>query len=581
MDKHTPGGRRAQPTGSNEHGPRYEWTFTEASKTDPVELRLQPVAFLPVVFVPGIMGTNLFNPTVADPKKGRVWNVDGSGDAFGGAFRSPGGRQAELHFARTQVYEHGKVPDERSQTGLNNDQDYWERGWGEIGYMSYGEFLLWLERTLNAPAGATRQATLMSQLTTALGPQATQAPAGWQAARPFDPLKADELTQANRWLMPVYACGYNWLGDNAEAAQRLQSRINTIIAKHHDGRFAFCKQVVLISHSMGGLVARACQALPGMQHKIAGVLHGVMPTVGAPVAYRRCKVGMGDEGPSGLGLAATKAWGAAKVIGMSGQHVTPVFAQSPGALQLLPSQAHPPGWLRITGPDGRDLYPPLPSANPYDEIYRERIRWWGLVREEWLRPRGSRFQMDFSTFKDKHLTRAEDFHKAVGLDHFHPCTYAFYGHGGQSEAGPIQSFESVQWRVLPGKRPGAPPLQQVAQLTHDQVCLDGSNPEHIGKTVTPVLTEKTYSEAVDVVEEWHYELRATGPEPGGDGTVNRRSAAAVGQGARRVKQVFTLPDIAHEPAYKSLFAQRLVVYAVLKISAQAINPLPFSQVQKP
>ena len=133
---------------------------------------------------------------------------------------------------------------------------------------------------------------------------------------------------------------------------------------------------------------------------------------------------------------------------------------------------------------------------------------------------------------------------------------------------------------LPGLRPGASPLLQVPHLTHAQVNLEGSNPEHIGKTVTPVLTEKTYSEAVDVVEEWHYELRAAGPEPGGDGTVNRRSAAAVGQGARRVRQVFTLPDIAHEPAYKSLFVRRLVMYAVLKISAQAINPLPFSQVQK-
>ena len=579
MDKHTPGVRRAQPTGSNEHGPRYEWTFTDASKTDLVELRLQPVAFLPVVFVPGIMGTNLVELKTTGRSRVRVWNVDDAPGAMVGAIRDPSQRQADLHFARTQIYEQGKVPDERSQTGLNNDQDYWDRGWGEVGYMSYGEFLLWLERTLNASAGASRQAMLMSQLTTALGPQATQAPAGWQAARPFDPIKADELTQADRWLMPVYACGYNWLGDNARAAERLQARINAVIERHHDGRFGFCRQVVLITHSMGGLVARACQALPDMQHKIAGVLHGVMPTLGAPVAYRRCKVGMGDEGSSGIGLAATAAWGAAKVIGQSGQHVTPVFAQSPGALQLLPSQAHPPGWLRITGPDGRDLYPPLPSANPYDEIYRERIRWWGLVRDEWLRPQGSRFQMDFSSFED-HLDVARKFHTALSPEDSHPCTYAFYGHGGQSEAGPIQSFESVQWRAVPGKRLGAPPLQQVPQLTHAQVNLEGSNPEHIGKTVTPVLTEKTYSEAVDVVEEWHYELRAAGPEPGGDGTVNRRSAAAVGQGARRVRQVFTLPDIAHEPAYKSLFVRRLVVYAVLKISAQAINPLPFSQVQK-
>ena len=54
---------------------------------------------------------------------------------------------------------------------------------------------------------------------------------------------------------------------------------------------------------MGGLVARACQALPSMEAKIAGKLHGVMPTVGAPVACRRCKVGMMDQGTWGMSAA--------------------------------------------------------------------------------------------------------------------------------------------------------------------------------------------------------------------------------------------------------------------------------------
>lgn len=567
--------RRAQAVGSNEQGPRYEWLLTDQAKSDPVELRIQPMAFLPVVFVPGIMGSNLVTQRAKDPDKARVWNVDSTTGAAGGLFRNPGQRQNELHFDRTEVYTRGKVPNERSNTGLNNEQDYWARGWGEVGYISYGEFLLWLERTLNAPSGAPRQTLLQSELTAALGPQATQTPRAWQAARPFDALKPDELTQANRWLMPVYACGYNWLGDNKDAATRLQKRIDEIISKHHDGRYAFCKQVLLITHSMGGLVARACQALPDTQHKIAGVLHGVMPTVGAPVAYRRCKVGLMDEGPSGMGLAAAKAWGSAKAIGETGQHVTPVFAQSPGALQLLPSQAHPPGWLRITGSDGRDMQPPLPDANPYAEIYRERRRWWGLVREEWLRPPGGRFPMDFEVFNDRHLQAAEDFHVAVKSQTYHPCTYAFYGDGGQDDNGAIQSFEQVQWQVQAGTRPGAPPLQQVPQLTYAQVDFDGSNPEHIGTDF-----EQPPEGAPEIVAaglHWHYKLRAAGPQPGGDGTVNTRSGRAVGQGAAKVKQVFSLPGIAHEPAYKSLEVHRLVVYAVLKISAQASYPIPFSK----
>jgi hypothetical protein len=149
-------------------------------------------------------------------------------------------------------------------------------------------------------------------------------------------LLSDDLIARARFRMPVYACGYNWLDSNIEAAKRLRQRIVDVI-KENSHEHSRCSQVILVTHSMGGLVARACQQLDGMQEAIAGIVHGVMPSVGAAVAYRRCKIGMADEDPA-----------AAMVIGRTGQEVTAVFAQAPGALQLLPARQYRSGWPLLT-----------------------------------------------------------------------------------------------------------------------------------------------------------------------------------------------------------------------------------------
>ncbi|MNR21620.1 hypothetical protein D3C85_1385320 [compost metagenome] len=109
-----------------------------------------------------------------------------------------------------------------------------------------------------------------------------------------------------------------------------------------------------------------------MEAAICGIIHGVMPTNGAPVAYRRCKVGMRDED-----------YGTSLVIGGSGQEVTAVFAQSPGALQLLPTRRYSPGWLKLLREEQSRTVPamsavPSPSQCPYETIYLERSRWWGV-----------------------------------------------------------------------------------------------------------------------------------------------------------------------------------------------------------
>jgi PGAP1-like protein len=94
------------------------------------------------------------------------------------------------------------------------------------------------------------------------------------AELPFKSIMSDDLLKRSKFWMPVYAVGYNWLASNSVAAERLQGEINRITQHYNQGQFS-CKQVVLVTHSMGGLVARACAQLPGMAETIVGVVHGV------------------------------------------------------------------------------------------------------------------------------------------------------------------------------------------------------------------------------------------------------------------------------------------------------------------
>ncbi|MCK0745600.1 esterase/lipase family protein, partial [Chromohalobacter nigrandesensis] len=60
-----------------------------------------------------------------------------------------------------------------------------------------------------------------------------------------------------RFNFPVHACGYNWLQSNTDSAATLAKRVDEIIAGYRRARMT-CDQAILVTHSMGGLVARYC-----------------------------------------------------------------------------------------------------------------------------------------------------------------------------------------------------------------------------------------------------------------------------------------------------------------------------------
>ncbi len=153
--------------------------------------------------------------------------------------------------------------------------------------------------------------------------------------------------------LPVYACGYNWGASNVDSAKALNKFIDRVIDENREPKKpkGWCEKVILVTHSMGGLVTRQAVQF-GKQAKILGVVHGVQPALGAAAAYWRMKAGF-ERGVDG-NLPNPAAW----VLGTNGAEVTALLGWLPGGLQLLPGPAYTDNdgekqWLQITDDDGR------------------------------------------------------------------------------------------------------------------------------------------------------------------------------------------------------------------------------------
>lgn len=570
------GGRHAAALLEARGNPAFEWTLTPTESSDLVKIVVQD-RVLPVIFVPGIMGSNLMDLS-GDP----VWRLD---TGLGGvpwslarkvAPMGPGRRQRLMHPDRTQVDPNGQVPSTAAGTisgrsGREREAAYRERFWGEIGDGPYHSYLQWLEEQLNGQglnpalwAGFSYAHPMMSAAPVPGEPRPApellegqemlvRGMAPGTSEKPMVPLMSDDLLKRARARMPVYACGYNWLASNAAAARQLRDRIRQVIAM--ESRRGACEQVLLVTHSMGGLVARRCASLPGMQDMIAGVVHGVMPAVGAAVAYRRCKVGMRDED-----------FMAGLVIGSNGREVTAVFAQAPGALQLLPSRQYRPGWLKFKDGEGRDLEP-APMEDPYNEIYLRRDRWWGLVREEWLRPGGG-IPVSWADYEEN-MGEAKDFHEAL-RGSYHSNTYVYYGADER-----VPSFENVTWTMKQGLAPDSnppPDAPTVRAMSGADVRDSGRNPLYVGGRLE-VVTDAGFGGPA-TYQSSYWELLAERQDGGGDGTVPSSSGASPMSHASQptsIRQQFRLVGFEHEPAYNNEGARLVTLHCIQKIAAEAMS----------
>jgi hypothetical protein len=196
------------------------------------------------------------------------------------------------------------------------------------------------------------------------------------------------------FVFPVYGFGYNWSASNRTSGAKLAERITQVIA---DAKAVVgaCEKVILVTHSMGGLVARAAMALSGAQGQVFGVVHGVQPAYGAPAAYMRMKAGFEGSGITGRI--------ASRFLGPTGRDVTALLANAIGGLELLPGKQYLTSdgssrWLEIPDLPGGSHFLPL-RDDSFNDIYRvpavvvagpgsgpTRNDYWGLVDPELLTP---------------------------------------------------------------------------------------------------------------------------------------------------------------------------------------------------
>lgn len=480
-----------------------------------------PDRIIPVIFVPGVMGSNL------RPKgKGERWRMDSKLSAASWMTKGAKARKESLRPAAMEVDRQGKVPTDMALPA----EELRRRGWGEIGAMSYGAALRWLEEHLNDYQ--TARTGLREQLRSR----------GLGADTGESPLTEDEVRLSYRYRFPVHVCGYNWLDDNDVSAKRLARRIDEVIARYRRDRKK-CEKVILVTHSMGGLVARYCSEVLGYRDKIFGIVHGVMPAIGAAAVYRRMKAG--TEGD----------WGTSQVLGADAAEVTAVMSSAPGPLQLLPTPEYGNGWLQIKA-GGQQVALPQ-HGDPYGEIYAVRGQWWNLCEDRLINPLNvSRdaavTEEDWKQFASLINGQVAKFHRKLAL-RYHPNTHAFCGDSSEHRA-----YGSVSWRSD----------DDYGLRAED--WMTGRAPVRAGSGATTFFQDGPERTVFHSQARTTARFSVNAPDEAGDGTVPRRSGLAPQSHCKS----FLRTPVEHEPAFNpekgqaSVRALHFTVRAIVRIAQE-------------
>lgn len=529
---------------------------------------IPPKRVLPIIFIPGIMGSNLRMSAERQARLKKTnniaWRPDSTGVTLGQRNDDPTQRQLRLDpeateldtydprtnstgdAAETSDMRNANVMATMTYGGIGHldgpllqsdypsapnartkDQKARERGWGEVYFSSYNVILAMCETCLN---GAFTNGSINPYLRTAVN---GINPTVWQAD-PSLPLKAlDEKTMRTTvkdcWF-PVHAMGYNWLKGNGESGRGIARRITALIKKYNAEGYA-CEKVILITHSMGGLVARAIihPQIGNLNDKVLGIIHGVMPAIGAGAAYKRMRCGFEGSGIS------------AQVLGHLGDRVTAVLGNSQGGLELLPSEAYGKDWLQVK--HNGQLFKSLPQhGDPYEEIYKVRGPWFGLLREDWINPAN----LPTSSFESTCdlLDRARTFHRTIAIT-YHAQSYAHYGADAQRA-----SWQKVVWEI--DKK------ATISQVNLLKIVSDDAKGEMT--MIDPTTVSHSPQGAIP------FTVRMLDAVEAGDQTVPLHSADAQLR-SKQFKGVFRQTGYEHQASYSNSAVISATVYCLFQIAA--------------
>jgi hypothetical protein len=369
-------------------------------------------SYTPIIFVPGVMGSR-FTTTASE----RAWDPDDTGAmALWISHREEAVQRNKLalsvsrtsavvisHFPSTAELTDGNAHSlllneaidrlvaategkdklgelERAKTIT---EFYAERGWAGVSWAFYGALLMYLETNLNP-----------------------------------DPKHPH---------CPVYAFGYDWRQSNAISGAQLSSFVSSVLAKNPSA-----KSVIVVTHSMGGLVTRGALAYDSaVAAKIRGVVHCLQPSNGAVACYRRFYTGA--TAPLDPVTEFIPDNVLQNILGPTSAAFAYNMSDCDGPLELLPNHVYQKyygsgKWLA-------GIYPESDLANIY-EIYSS------------MDPPGlagfvKKGQDDLGTDAEKNgdsvvkrfvtrMTSAKGFHGTVETV-AHPHTYALYSTGRSTD----------------------------------------------------------------------------------------------------------------------------------------------------
>jgi|GEM_PF-3142655 hypothetical protein len=549
--------------------------------------KMPPRNVIPIIFVPGIAGSNLrVKPGMEEVVKDRLqlkgkeppdpWRPPSGVVSCESRVRqwknyNPCHRQALLNLETTSVDAAGFL--EGGPEGIflspSSSKGKHFRGWSSIHAYYYEDFLFSLEMTANITGSPERspEQTPDGEL-----PHYLQLLADNQSSRqstkcldlngishcrmPMDKIRNVFLKN----LMPVYAFGYNWLDSSSTSADALAAIIPQIINRYRDARsdsgdiLFVCNEVILVTHSMGGLVARAAAAVPATAGLIKGIFHAVMPAVGTPDAYRTMVAGnVLTVNVRNYFIDFLRNAGSI-LMGLTTEETTPVMAHSPGCLELLPSKEYPCNWLiaGITKEEGKgEKLFSLPTTDPYSEIYLKEDAWYRLVNPCLLDPCGIfKDNPNISPWNSYNncLLKAKIFHEFLEKPHSIP-TYACYGNDKK-----LPTFGMTKWHVI---RSSEIPYASKYDLQNGNlinITMEGKC-----RAVSAHSSINNYSVAL-----FHFHIQKQ--DTSGDRTVSWQSGSAPGNTWLKGR-IWPLTGIVHSPAYKEDSVRLLTLWAICQFVA--------------
>ncbi|MBU9398798.1 alpha/beta hydrolase [Burkholderia multivorans] len=596
------------------------FTLTPASDTRSKELLCDVRPIIPVIFLPGVMGSPLVNKDTGDdiffpPNTDGMLGKGGALPALLGMwFRGASARESRFDPTLATVTPFGPV---RACKHVD-EAEARRRGWGSVYRSSYQPMLAWLEEQLNEPMemGKTKGAWIETDpdgKKWALKPVLGTEPADYGATDAGAQGRGQPITEESeafkhflKYRYRVYAIGYNWLQSNAQSAKdviegvdfedkktRKKARlmgIKEIIAENDSGK------AIILTHSMGGLVARMAIAKHGAADLMHGVFHNVLPATGAPIAAKRFRTGGGSEG--GLNGFINGA-----LLGRDADEFVAVAANAPGPLELLPMPDYHNGepWWIFARLNGEPVLKLPKDGNTYDDVFTN-PNWYGLVPEEsnsLLDPAG--IVKERLEKRKKKTTVVDNFKYTIKsvvanqndiINVYHNNTYVTYGNGDLKPKEAITSDEShgkrtiergeniedlLAWGTVIWKGIVPPDVTEeelrAARLMHD------SN----RGTVRVHLDSRNVTIEFEVQKVAMLPAGGNGPDPEkngivpGDGTVPVWSAEAPARGANGgaapgVQMVFDQGGYVHQESYNHPWARWALLYSIVQIAQDAPEP---------